>query len=203
MKKHRKFPLILKFTVAILIALTVLFLIPKSTQAFSLQKENFFNGEYWRILTYSFVHFNLTHLFENLVGLLLVGIIAFELGTSSNNYISTYFSSAIFSILPLWLLVSFVAAGSSAIVYALFGFVIFGIKKFDMPLSFIFVVALLTVFGQSIYYFIGGGRDLSPTVIQDLAHFSGLIFGIGIYFIIFSWKNYKDKKASFVLRSIN
>lgn len=193
---------IIKFTIAILIFLIIVFLIPYSVGTFVLDKEKFLGGEYWRLVTYPFVHFSLMHLMENLIGLTLVGLIALELKTKTKDYVSTFFSSAILAILPLWAILNFIAAGSSSAIYALFGFMSFNMKKFRIKTKYVLMAILLVIFSKTIYYLIfnNAGNTLTTSLIQDSSHFSGLVFGIALYGIVFSVRKHSEKKANFLLR---
>ena len=193
---------ILWFTGGILLLLVAIFLIPNSLYKFALDKEEFLTGEYWRIGTYSFAHINWKHLIENLVGLGLVGFIALELKTTPFGYILTYFSSAFFAVLPLWLIVSFIAVGSSSAIYALFGFVSFKAKKFDLKTKYILLGLILIIFSSVIFSYFSGGEELKVKFFQSLAHFSGLVFGVVLYGITLFVKDYSQKKKHHLLSSM-
>ena len=195
---------ITKFTIAILIFLVIVFLIPYSIGTLVLDKEKILEGEYWRLATYPFVHFNLVHLAENLIGLTLVGLIALELKTKGKHYIPVYFSSAILVILPLWIMLNFIAAGSSSAIYALFGFISFKMKKFGLKPKYILMIISIIIFIKTIYYFAFNniGNALTTSLIQDSSHFSGLVFGVALYGVVWSVKDYHNKRANFLLRGM-
>jgi len=193
---------IYKFTISIFILLTVIFIIPSSLDLFSLNKEKILNKEYWRLLTYSFVHFNQMHLIGNLLGLVLIGLIALELNVNARNYIAIYLSSAVFAVLPLWIIVTFIAAGASSAVYGLFGFVSLHLKKFKLKTEYILLILVGLIFSNTIYYSVRNINETGITLLQNLAHFSGLIFGTALYRGIYYVKKYKNKKSTKILRGM-
>ncbi len=190
---------ILWFTGVVIILLVCIFLVPGSEKRLALDADKFFSGEYWRIVSYPFVHLNWSHLIENIVGLALVGFIAFELKTKFFDYSLTYFSSGILAVLPLWLIVSFIALGSSAAIYGLFGFVALGISKFGLKARNVLFVVVLVIFGRFFYSLFFGG-EVKFYLIQALAHFSGLVFGLGLFFGLKQVYSYLDKKRRYILR---
>jgi len=192
---------ILWLTAGILLVLITGFLIPGSVEKFSLNKEKFFGGEYWRLGTYPFVHLNVQHLIENAVGLVLVGFIAFELKTNFRDYTLTYFSSAFLAVLPLWLIITFIALGSSAAVYALFGFVSFGMKEFGIKSWYTLVLLVLIIFSSTIVAAFTGAA-VGAKFIQSLAHFSGLVSGIALYLGLLLLKRHTHKRKSRLLRGM-
>ena len=193
---------VLWLTGGILLLLVIVFLIPGSVENLSLDKEKLLGGEYWRIGTYPFAHLTISHLIENLVGLALIGFIAFELKTGFIDYSATFFSSAFLAVLPLWLLVTFVMLGSSAAIYALFGFVSFGMKKFGLKARYVLIGLMLVIFGGTMLNFSIGAAGMTARLIQSLAHFSGLVFGIVLYGVFFLLKRHANKRKSRVLRGI-
>lgn len=68
-----------------------------------------------------FVHVRGEHLITNLVALILVGVMAHELGFSSAKILGVFFSVSILSILPLLLLTPAQFVGASASIYGLLG----------------------------------------------------------------------------------
>ena len=192
---------LLWFTAGILIALFIIFLIPGSKEKLALEKEKFFGGEYWRLATYSLTHLNWQHLIENLVGLALVGFIAYELKTNFSDYTATYLSSAMLAVLPVWFLLTFVALGASGALYALFGFVSFGVKKFGLKAPYFLAILTLIIFYRSIRgLFTGGGEALRLVLIQDVAHFNGLVFGVAMYGLLLLVHAHTNKKRTHILR---
>ncbi len=190
---------IIWFTAGLVILLVGIFFIPGSKEKLALDADKFFSGEYWRIVSYPFVHLDWIHLMENILGLVLVGFLAFELKTRFFDYSLTYFSSGILAVLPLWLVVSFIALGSSAAVYGLFGFISFGLSKFGMKARYVLLVVLLIIGAKLMYNLISEG-EIKLYLIQSLAHLSGLIWGIGLFWGLRSWHNYSDKKKKYILR---
>ncbi|MFH1682920.1 MAG: rhomboid family intramembrane serine protease [Candidatus Woesearchaeota archaeon] len=190
---------ILLFTGIILVSLLLIFLIPGIKDSWTLDKDKFLSGEYWRIVSYPFVHLSWSHLIENMVGLALVGFIAFELKTRSFDYALAYFSTAILAILPLWIIVNFTALGSSAAVYGLFGFISLGIAKFGLKINHLILLVVVIIFGRSVYSIIYG-ESISYYLIQSLAHFSGFVFGLAAFFALERVEGQLNKKKQFILR---
>ncbi len=190
---------IIIFTIALVLVLTVVFYIPGSKEKLSLDKDFFLDGEYWRIFSYPFAHESLEHLLQNVLGLFLAAFIALELNVDFKNYSLTYFSSAILAILPLWLFLSFVALGSSAAVYGLFGYVAKDTSKFEMNFNYIFIATLLVIFGTAIYSVYLGGFWKS-SLLQALAHLSGFLFGITIYYGTHKYEDHLLSRKKYLLR---
>ena len=80
------------------------FLLPNHVDRFALTPEKVQNGEFWRFVTYPFTHLATTHLVENIIGLVLVGILAIELKTLFGDFSSVYMLAGFFAVIPIWLI---------------------------------------------------------------------------------------------------
>jgi membrane associated rhomboid family serine protease len=179
-----------------------IFLIPNHVDKFALIPEK--SSEIWRFGTYSFTHLDLAHLIENIIGLGLVVFIAFELKVMFNDFSSTYLSSGILSVIPFWLIVPFTALGASNAVLGGFGSLFEETKKYNINNLVIFAPLSLVIFlkaGLNLFTY-GFGPEFSFAFKQGLAHFSGLLFGIGFIFLLGKAKPYLTKRKRYVLRGV-
>ena len=192
---------VLIFAIVLAIVYISVFFIPGRVEKLALDPEK--DGEVWRFATYPFTHLNARHLIENVVGLGLIALIAFELKTAFSDFSSTYLSSGFLSVIPVWLIMSFTALGASNAIFGGFGFISQETKKFKI--NGWVIVALLTglVFMKAVinYFSFGSGsEEFAFAFKQGLAHFSGLVFGIGFFFLIGLVKPILTKKKRHVLR---
>ena len=128
-----------------------------------------FDGWYWQIFTSLFVHANLLHILGNMFFLLIYGVRAEDL-FSSSQYLETYFASGIVgNLLSLLMGPDVVSVGASGAIFGLFGAsVIYMRRSVGQSIA----GALMYAF----YLFvlnIGVGVNL-------LAHFGGLATGLMI-----------------------
>lgn len=87
--------------------------------SFSVSKAAILNGEYYRLLTYLFLHAHVTHMILNIVGLVWFGRIAENIfGTS--RFVAIYFVGGILSGVAHSLLSTDIAVGASGAVMAVF-----------------------------------------------------------------------------------
>ena len=159
--------------------------------------------EVWRFVTYSFVHLNLRHLVENIVGLGLIAVIAFELNVAFSDFSSSYMASSLLSVIPIWLILSFTTLGASNAIFGGFGLISQETRKYKMNGLIIFIVLTALIFAGSISNFFSygfGSEEFAFAIKQSLSHFSGLIFGIGFFFLLIKIKPMLTKKKRYVLR---
>jgi len=195
---------ILMFAAVLTIIYVGVFFIPNRVEKFALVPEKI--SEVWRFMTYSFAHLNAKHLIENIIGLSLVAFIARELKTAFNEFSSAYLSSGFLSVLPIWLIMSFTALGASNAIFGGFGLITQNVKKFQIKSWHIIVLLTVIIFLSSIisYFSYGpGSKQFISAVKQSLAHFSGLVFGIGFYFFLSRIKPIITKRKRHVLRRLS
>ena len=151
------------------------------------------SGEWWRIITACFLHFNATHLMSNMIVLFALGRLN-EPALGKVRYAAIYLLSGILSnIVSMVFHVAtgqiVVSAGASGAIYGLLGAMtclaffgksgIEGIYKKRIPLMLILVIAG-SIFGEPNVDYIG--------------HISGLLIGFAITFIIMPRKQRELEK---------
>lgn len=195
-------PRILFLTIALCIIFVFIFFIPAHVENFALIYEKVVSGEIWRFITYQFSHLDLGHLIENLIGILLVGIIAAELKIEINDFSIIYFLAGTFAIIPIWLLMKFTALGASAAIYAVFGIIAFQAKEFEIKTWHVFLFLTLIIFLKSFFQFFNCGfcKDFILVFRQAMSHFSGLIFGFFGFILLRKIKYKFYRKKLFCLR---
>ena len=138
----------------------------------------------YRFISFQFIHMDMNHLIENVIGFIVIGLIATELDLGLKEFALAYFF-AIFLIIPLALLISVnqPLAGNSTGIYGALAFSLVKCKrliplKFSIPafIFFIFPASLLNIshyeffsmdaFQSEFYHFIGflGGITSSFTL---------------------------------------
>ncbi|MBD3249148.1 rhomboid family intramembrane serine protease [Candidatus Woesearchaeota archaeon] len=176
------------------------FLIPESAEKLSLDPDK--PSEFWRYISYPFAHLNLKHLIENILGLGLVAFIGMELKTAFSDFSSAYLSSGFFSVLPVWLLMSFTALGASNAIFGGFGLISQETKKYKINGKVIILLLTgLTFMGSILNYLsYGFGEEFMFAFKQGISHFSGLVFGILVFFLLGWAKPILKKKKRYILR---
>jgi len=199
MKEKRYFLLIFA---AVLIAVYIgAFFIPERVEKYSLDPEK--KAEVWRFITYPFVHLNLRHLIENLIGFSILSFIAFEVKTAFSDFSSTYGSSGFLSVIPIWLAMAFKALGASNAIFGGFGLMSQEVKKYSINGWLIIAVLTGLTFMSTILTFFNygtGSQEFSFALKQGLAHFSGLVFGIGFFYFLGWIKPILTKRKRYALR---
>lgn len=144
-------------------------------------------GQVWRIITFSFVHFDNIHLIENVISLFLLGILAFELKTNFEDLSLIYFVAPIFAITPFLLIWDATLAGASMAIYAGFGVVAQESRKFKINPYIIISFLIAFTFFRAFTVFLNCGfcNDFIISLKQAAAHITGLFVGIGLYKIIY------------------
>lgn len=132
-----------------------------------------FNGQYWQLFSSLFIHANILHLLGNGLFLLIFGLKIEEL-FSSTVYLIIYFSSGVVgNLLTLLMGPHIVSVGASGAIFGMFGagtmYIRMGLKQ-----------SLMSALIYSFYLFI---LNIGANV-NILAHFGGLVTGLGIGFVI-------------------
>ena len=188
---------ILSFVIALVVVYIAAFNVPNSADRFDLSREKL--SEWWRFLTYQFVHLNLTHLIENIFGVLVAAFIAIELKTIFTDFSSAYLSSGIFAILPIWLVMQFTALGASAAIYGVYGLLSVEAKKYLNPAYIILLFVAIILLQAVVPALIDKG---GIAVEQAFAHFSGFVFGILFFIMIGGLRKVHDKNKFTILRRV-
>jgi len=192
---------ILIFAAVLILIYIGIFLIPGRVEKYSLDPEK--SSEIWRFAVYPFVHLNARHLIENIIGLGLIAFIAFELKTAFSDFSSTYLSSGFLSVIPIWLILSFTALGASNAIFGGFGLISQETKKYNINGWIIILLLTGLIFMKTIINYFSYGTASEQFIFsfkQGIAHFSGLLFGIGFFFLLGWIKPILTKRKRYVLR---
>ncbi len=106
----------------IVIVSLLMILLPVSTMMYAFQGTAFLSGDWWRLLTFPFVHVDFTHLGQNMIALLFSTALAFELAMGWFSY-SIIFAGANFflAVLAIVFFPEAYLAGASFGIYAVMG----------------------------------------------------------------------------------
>lgn len=135
------------------------------------------DGQWWRLLTNTFLHGGLMHLLANMYGLLFVGIFL-EPVLGKTKYLVIYLTTGILaSIASLWWYDATVSVGASGAIFGLYGFfmALLLLKVFPADFSKTFLISTSIFIGFNLLMGLTGGID-------NAAHIGGLLSGfiIGI-----------------------
>ncbi len=138
------------------------------------------NGEWWRLLTSTFLHGGLMHLLANMYGLLFVGIFLEPL-LGRTKYLTAYLLTGILaSCASLWWYDATVSVGASGAIFGLYGlFLVLHLTKIFPP-SFgkAFFTSTLIFIGYNLLMGLTGGID-------NAAHIGGLLSGCVVGLILY------------------
>jgi rhomboid protease GluP len=139
------------------------------------------NGEWWRLLTSTFLHGGLMHIFANMYGLLFVGIFL-EPFLGRTKYAIIYLTTGIIaSMASLYLHDATVSVGASGAIFGLYGvfLALLLTKVFPKDFSKAFLISTLIFIGYNLLMgFAGAGID-------NAAHIGGLVSGFVIGLILY------------------
>jgi len=139
------------------------------------------NGEWWRLLTSTFLHGGLMHLLANMYGLLFVGLFL-EPKLGKIKYAVIYLTTGILaSISSLYFHHATVSIGASGAIFGLYGvfLALLLTKVFPKDFSKAFLVSILIFVGYNLLMgFAGAGID-------NAAHIGGLASGFVIGLILY------------------
>lgn len=186
----------LLFVSALSIAYIALFIVPNHVDGLALIPSKVHSGEIWRFLTYPFVHFDMSHLLKNLVGLALVTGAITQLKSKFSDFSSVYLLAGFLAVLPLWFIFQFTALGASVAIYSVFGLIAIESKKYEMRPWHILLLILVLILAEAFV------SNAPTSTMSALSHLSGLIFGV--FAFNFALKTHKvfEKKKGFCLRKI-
>ena len=183
-KKAKVSQILILFNVITFVILNVILKDTDILLMFTQEKTAIFSGEYWRLVSSIFIHWDIGHLLNNMIGLLLFGTIL-ELQFSKRFYILTYIICGLMGSLFTFLLTGsgIYSAGASGAIFGLMGvsFMIFSKR------------------GKNIYYF--GLFYIIYSLVYSLqpnigfwSHLFGLITGLVIGYVYYGkMNNINDK----------
>jgi membrane associated rhomboid family serine protease len=148
---------------------------------FMLDRHQFLNGQYWRLVTYLFLHGNLTHLLLNALGLAWFGRIAVQI-YGNWKFLLIFFLSGMIGGCAQLLFSNMSAVGASAGVLGVFSAVALGIFKLGDALP-------STIRSRELRWMtsLGIGQIILDRIIPQIAvyaHLGGLLSGIALGFLL-------------------
>lgn len=138
------------------------------------------NGEWWRLLTNTFLHGGLMHLLANMYGLFFVGIFL-EPRLGKVKYAIIYLITGILaSITSIWWHDAAISVGASGAIFGLYGvfLALLLTKIYPKEFSNAFLVSTLIFVGYNLLMGLSGGID-------NAAHIGGLLSGFIIGLILY------------------
>ena len=138
------------------------------------------NGEWWRLLTNTFLHGGLMHLLANMYGLLFVGIFL-EPRLGKIKYAIVYLTTGIIaSAASLWWHDATVSVGASGAIFGLYGLFLALLltKVYPKDFSKAFLISTLVFVGYNLLMGLTGGID-------NAAHLGGLLSGFIIGLLLY------------------
>ena len=159
-------------------------------------KPSTLNGEWWRLITNTFLHGGLMHLFANMYGLLFVGIFL-EPRIGKIRYALIYLGTGIIaSIGSIWWHEATVSVGASGAIFGLYGvfLAILLTKVFPKGFSKAFLISTLVFVGFNLLMGLTGGID-------NAAHIGGLASGFVTGLLISS--QLKEEEEDFIIEETN
>jgi len=130
------------------------------------------NGEWWRLLTSTFLHGGLMHILANMFGLLFVGIFLEPL-LGRTKYLTAYLLTGILaSCASLWWHTASVSVGASGAIFGLYGLFLALLLRKVFPPDFgkALLTSTLIFIGYNLFMGLTGGID-------NAAHIGGLVSG--------------------------
>jgi membrane associated rhomboid family serine protease len=129
------------------------------------------NGQWWRLLTNTFLHGGFMHLLANVYGLLFVGIFLEPL-LGKTKYLLVYLTTGVLaSIASIWWYEATISVGASGAIFGLYGFFLsILLKVFSPKLVKGTLINILIFIGFNLMMGFTGGVD-------NAAHIGGLVSG--------------------------
>ena len=135
----------------------------------------------WRFVTFMFTHDGVGHLMTNLIGLLLVGFLAWELGIRSSAFLAVFVGVGILTVAPAVALSSpYTFVGASAGVAGLFGAASVEFRRYGFPILPIFLVFALALAAPSMAEMWYAGSAVAT--MKAFMHMFALTLGAGLAF---------------------
>lgn len=150
------------------------------------------NGQWWRLVTSTFLHGGLMHILANMYGLLFVGIFLEPL-LGKTKFAILYLATGILaSMASVWWYDATVSVGASGAIFGLYGFFLACIllKVFPADFSKVFLTSTLIFVGFNLLMGFAGGID-------NAAHIGGLVSGL-IIGLLMSGQLKKQVEATMV-----
>lgn len=145
------------------------------------------DGQWWRLLTSTFLHGGLMHILANMYGLLFVGIFLEPL-LDKKKYMLVYLTTGILaSVASIWWYDATVSVGASGAIFGLYGFFLacLLLKVFPPDFGKAFLTSTLVFVGFNLLMGFTGGID-------NAAHIGGLVCGFILGLIMSGQLNTKN-----------
>ena len=138
------------------------------------------DGQWWRLLTNTFLHGGLMHLFANMVGFIFVGLFLEPLLGKGRFLIIYLVTGILASCGSIWWYEATVSVGASGAIFGLYGVFLSLLltKVFPPDFSKVFLISILFFIGFNLLMGLTGGID-------NAAHISGLLSGFIIGLIVY------------------
>ncbi|MBK9249736.1 MAG: rhomboid family intramembrane serine protease [Ignavibacteria bacterium] len=146
------------------------------------------HGEWWRLLTSTFIHSGLLHVVANMYGLLIIGMILEPL-LGKIKFLGIYlFIGIIASCASLWWYDATISVGASGAIFGLYGiFLVLALRKaFPPELDKKFASSIVFYIGYSLFMGFRGGID-------NAAHIGGLLSGVCVGALLYQTLQAKIK----------
>ena len=133
------------------------------------------SGQWWRLLTSTFIHIGILHLFFNMWALLSVGFLVERLVGKGGFLVIYVFSGLLGSLASVWWNPSVVSAGASGAIFGVYGALV-GIllsRRLAIPPQALSQLRYSTLFFVGVNLFYGLGKEH----INMAAHVGGLVAG--------------------------
>jgi len=159
--------------------IAVFLLLPNALALLSFSSARFLSGEFWRLVTFPFVHVDLGHLGENAVALLVASMLAYEVGVTRWQYLVSFVLACLLvAVIDVVWFPLIIIAGASAGIFAVYG--VFATRSSEF-VSKLWLIPLLgtTVLVKWGIATLSGSVD-ATTVIQTLMHLVGFLTGVAI-----------------------
>jgi membrane associated rhomboid family serine protease len=137
------------------------------------------NGEWWRLLTSTFLHGGLMHLMANMCGLLFVGVFLEPILGRLRYAVVYLLTGIIASASSLWWHDATVSVGASGAIFGLYGLFValLLLKVFPKDFGKAFLVSTLIFVGYNLLMGFAGGID-------NAAHIGGLVSGFVVGLVL-------------------
>ncbi|MEM5804729.1 MAG: rhomboid family intramembrane serine protease [Candidatus Aenigmatarchaeota archaeon] len=129
------------------------------------------------LFLFQFMHFNATHLIENVAGLLLVALIAAELEMKFESFLVSYFVGVFIAVPMLAFFPDAIIAGNSTGIYSVLAAALVKARNF-VPQKISLPLFAMFIFSLSIANFFMCGPCVNRLLKTDMFHFSGFASGI-------------------------
>jgi len=137
--------------------------------------------EPWRIVTFAFTHDGVDHLLMNLLGLVLAGFLAIELGIRGSVFFAVFLVVGFLTVVPpLLTACPYTFVGASAGVCGLFGAVAVEFRRYGLPSLLILSLFFFALTAAPMADAISGS---SGSIIEAFMHSFGLVLGAGLALI--------------------